>query len=285
MPIVGSSNAELFIVATPIGNLGDFTQRAIETLSQVDLIAAEDTRHSRTLLASHGIDRPLLALHEHNEEAVAPRLVERLLAGESIALISDAGTPLLSDPGFRLVRLAIERGVRVTPLPGPSAIVTALSVAGIATDRFVYEGFLPAKQAARLSRLTALSAESRTLVFFESSHRILECLQDLADTMGPDRQIAVCRELTKQFETILRGSIHQVSERVAADPNQQKGEFVLVLAGAPENLEEKMGEAISMARALQEYLSASQAARVAAKFCGVSRRDLYARIDPDEEKS
>ncbi len=281
MPTADASKAELFIVATPIGNLGDFTQRAIKTLSQVDLIAAEDTRHSRTLLASHGIDRPLLALHEHNEEAVAPRLVERLLSGESIALVSDAGTPLLSDPGFRLVRLAIEQGVRVTPLPGPSAIVAALSVAGIATDRFVYEGFLPPRQAARSSRLSALSGETRTLVFFESSHRILECLQDLADTMGQDRQIAVCRELTKQFETILRGSIQQVSEWIAADIHQQKGEFVLVLAGASENLEENMSQAIHMARALQEYLSASQAARVAAKLCGVSRRDLYARIDSD----
>jgi 16S rRNA (cytidine1402-2'-O)-methyltransferase len=177
------------------------------------------------------------------------------------------------------VRLAIEHGVRVTPLPGPSAIVTALSVAGIPTDRFVYEGFLPAKQAARMGRLSALSGESRTLVFFESSHRILDCLQDLVVTMGPDRQIAVCRELTKQFETILRGSVEQVSQIVAADANQQKGEFVLVVAGASENLEEKMSQALSMAKALQEYLSASQAARVAAKLCSVSRRELYEKLE------
>jgi 16S rRNA (cytidine1402-2'-O)-methyltransferase len=205
--------------------------------------------------------------------------VERLLAGESIALVSDAGTPLMSDPGFRLVRLAIEHGVRVTPIPGPSSITTALSVAGIATDRFVYEGFLPAKQMARVARLNALSAETRTLVFFESSHRILDSLEDMATNLGGDRQLAVCRELTKQFETILRGSVDQVSEMVRADANQQRGEFVVVVAGASENVDEKMAQAISMAKALQAYLSSSQAARVAAKLCGVSRRELYALID------
>ncbi len=271
--------AELFIVATPIGNLGDFTQRAIDTLSKVDLIAAEDTRHSRTLLASYAIARPLVALHEHNEEAMAPKLVDKLLAGESIALISDAGTPLMSDPGFRLVRLAIEKGVRVTPLPGPSAIITALSVAGIPTDRFVYEGFLPARQAARIARLNALCAESRTLVFFESSHRILDCLADMATALGSDRSVAICRELTKQFETVLRGPVAELQERVRSDPNQQKGEFVLVVAGASENVDEKMTQAVSMTKALHEFLSASQAARVAAKLCGVSRRELYALID------
>jgi len=270
--------AELFIVATPIGNLGDISQRAIDTLAKVDLVAAEDTRHSRTLLSSYGIKRPLVALHEHNEEAMAPKLVDQLLAGESIALISDAGTPLLSDPGFRLVRLAIEKGIRVTPLPGPSALVTALSIAGIPTDRFVYEGFLPARQAARVARLNALSGESRTLVFFESSHRILECLADMADTLGADRTVAICRELTKQFETVLRGTVVAVREMVEADANQQKGEFVLVVAGASENADEKMVQAIAMARALQEYLSASQAARIAAKLCGVSRRELYEDI-------
>jgi 16S rRNA (cytidine1402-2'-O)-methyltransferase len=271
--------AELFIVATPIGNLADFTRRAVDTLSQVDLVAAEDTRHSRTLLANHGIDRPMVALHEHNEDAMAPRLVERMLAGESVALISDAGTPLMSDPGYRLVRLAVEKGIRVIPLPGPSAITTALSVAGMATDRFVFEGFLPAKQAARIARLNSLNSESRTLVLFESSHRILDCLQDLAETMGHDRQIAVCREMTKQFETILRGSVEEVRQQVQADANQQKGEFVLVLAGAKESADERMTHALNMARELQEYLSSSQAARVAAKLCGVQRRELYEKLE------
>lgn len=272
--------AELFIVATPIGNLADFTQRAIDTLARVDLVAAEDTRHSRTLLASHGIDRPLVALHEHNEDSMAPRLVERMLAGESVALVSDAGTPLMSDPGFRLVRLAVESGIRVTPVPGASAITAALSVAGIATDRFVFEGFLPARQAARVNRLNSLRNETRTLVLFESSHRIVDCLHDLAATMGHDRQVAVCRELTKQFETILRGPVEQVTQAVLTDPNQQKGEFVLVVAGAKENAEEKMVQALNMAQALQEYLSSSQAARVAAKLCGVQRRELYALLEP-----
>jgi len=271
--------AQLYVVATPIGNLGDITLRAVETLSQVSLVAAEDTRHSRILLASHQVDRPMISLHEHNEDSMAPRLVERMLAGESIALISDAGTPLLSDPGYRLVRLAIESGIGVTPLPGPSSIVTALSVAGIATDRFVFEGFLPAKQAARIARLKALAYETRTLVFFESNHRILDCLQDMAETMGPERQVAACRELTKQFETILRGSVEQVSQLVEADANQQKGEFVLVLAGAVEGADEKMNQATAMARALQEYLSSSQAARVAAKLCGVQRRELYEKLE------
>jgi len=275
--------AELFIVATPIGNLGDFTQRAIDTLKSVDLVAAEDTRHSRTLLVSHGIDKPMVALHEHNEENMAPKLVERLLGGESIALISDAGTPLLSDPGFRLVRLAIEHQVRIVPLPGPSSIVTALSVAGIATDRFVFEGFLPARQAARIARLNELSTESRTMVFFESSHRIKDSLADLGQVLGPDRQLAVCRELTKQFETILRGSIEQVRAAVEADNNQQKGEFVLVVAGSSENLDQNMANALNMSRALQEYLSASQSARVAAKLCGVSRRDLYEMMESGEQ--
>ena len=271
--------AELFIVATPIGNLGDITARAVATLSQVDLIAAEDTRHSRVLLTSLGVDRPLVTLHEHNEDSMALELVERLLGGESVALISDAGTPLLSDPGFRLVRLAIENQIKVVPLPGPSAIVTALSVAGIATDRFVFEGFLPARQSARSARLTALSREARTLVFFESSHRIVDCLVDMVSTLEADRQIALCREMTKQFETVLRGSVEQVLESVRADSNQEKGEFVLVVAGAKEADDEKMAAAVIMARALQEFLSTSQAARVAAKLSGVSRRDVYEFIE------
>jgi 16S rRNA (cytidine1402-2'-O)-methyltransferase len=275
--------AELFIVATPIGNLGDITARAVATLSQVDLIAAEDTRHSRVLLTSLGVDRPLVALHEHNEDSMALKLVERLLGGESVALISDAGTPLLSDPGFRLVRLAIENQIKVVPLPGPSAVVTALSVAGIATDRFVFEGFLPARQGARSARLTALSREARTLVFFESSHRIVDCLVDMVSTLGADRQIALCREMTKQFETVLRGSVEQVLESVRADSNQEKGEFVLVVAGAKEADDEKMAAAVTMARALQEFLSASQAARVAAKLSGVSRRDVYEFIEAEHD--
>ncbi|HHO68310.1 MAG TPA: 16S rRNA (cytidine(1402)-2'-O)-methyltransferase, partial [Gammaproteobacteria bacterium] len=193
----------LFVVATPIGNLGDMTPRGVEVLQQADLIAAEDTRHSRRLAEHFGIATPMLALHEHNERSVAARLVERLRQGESIALISDAGTPLISDPGYQLVRAAREAGVPVVPVPGASALVAALSVAGLPTDRFVFEGFLPPRQAARRKRLEALKDEPRTLVFYESSHRIVDSLNDLKDVFGPGRQALLARELTKAFETTL----------------------------------------------------------------------------------
>ena len=225
----------------------------------------------------------MMPCHDHNESKAGKQIMGLLEEGKDVALISDAGTPLLSDPGFRLVRLAIEHQVRIVPLPGPSSIVTALSVAGIATDRFVFEGFLPARQPARIARLNELSTESRTLVFFESSHRIKDSLADLGQVLGPDRQLAVCRELTKQFETILRGSIEQVRAAVEADNNQQKGEFVLVVAGSSKNLEQNMANALNMSRELQEYLSASQSARVAAKLCGVSRRDLYEMMESGEQ--
>lgn len=265
----------LHVVATPIGNLEDISIRALAVLSEVDVVAAEDTRRTRQLLARHGIDRPLLALHEHNEEKQAPSLVARLLAGESVALVSDAGTPLLSDPGFRLVRLAAEAGIDVVAVPGPSAITAALSVSGLPTDRFVFEGFLPSKEAARLKRLAALAGESRTLVFFESSHRIQAALDDLASAFGPDRPAAVCRELTKQFETVLRGSLAQVRAAVAADPDQRKGEFVVLVAGDEGSAEESLARALELARELKPHLGASQAARIASKIHGTPRRDVY----------
>jgi 16S rRNA (cytidine1402-2'-O)-methyltransferase len=271
--------AELFIVATPIGNLDDLTRRAANVLASVDLIAAEDTRRTRVLLGRYGIERPLLALHEHNESALTPQLVERLLAGESIALVSDAGTPLISDPGFRLVRAAIDAGVIVRPVPGVSALAAALSVAGLPTDRFVFEGFLPSRPAARRAALERLRSEKRTLVLFESSHRALSCLADLAGVFGAEREAAVCRELTKQFETVLRGTLGALHARLAEDPDQQKGEFVFVIAGAEPDQDERMTRALELARALQEHLSGSQAARVAAKLCGVPRRELYGLLE------
>ena len=270
-----SAPGRLYIVATPIGNLDDITLRALDVLAQADLIAAEDTRHTRRLLARHGIDRPLFALHEHNEEQKAPLLIERIEQGATIALVSDAGTPLLSDPGYRLVRVAASRGLEVVPVPGPSAVTAALSVSGLPTDRFVFEGFLPARQAARLRRLSALGAEPRTMVFFESSHRIEACLADLHDVLGPGRQAAVCRELTKQFETVLRGSLSDLRERIAADPNQRKGEFVLVVAGAEAGAGTSLDAALALASELADEIGASKAARIAAKLHGVSRRDLY----------
>ena len=271
----------LYVVATPIGNLDDITLRALAVLAGADLIAAEDTRHTRLLLERHGIERALIAVHEHNEERQAPGLVERLRQGASIALVSDAGTPLLSDPGYRFVRMAAESGIEVVAVPGPSAVTAALSVSGLPTDRFVFEGFLPARSAARRNRLTELRAEPRTLVLFESSHRIEACLADLRDLFGPERPAALCRELTKQFETVLRGPVSDLLERVTADPNQRKGEFVLVVAGSASGGQAEFDAALALAVELQEQVGASQAARIAAKLHGVSRRDVYQALNRD----
>ena len=215
--------ATLHVVATPIGNLADLSPRALDTLRTVAAICAEDTRHTRQLLAHFGIEQSLVALHEHNEDEMAGRLVARLLAGESLALVSDAGTPLVSDPGFRLVRAAREAGVRVSPVPGASALVAALSVAGLPSDRFVFEGFLPAKSGARRARLSALAGEPRTLLFYESSHRIEDTLADCVAAFGAERQAVVARELTKLFETVLDGTLAELHARVVADANQRRG--------------------------------------------------------------
>jgi len=273
------SPAGLYVVATPIGNLEDISYRAVSILTAADLIAAEDTRHSRVLLAHYGITTPMQALHEHNEAQMVGRMLERISAGEAIALISDAGTPLISDPGYRLVRAAREAGLPVFALPGPSAVTTALSVAGLPPDRFAFEGFLPSKAAARRKRLEALSHEDRTLVFFESSHRIEAAIVDMAEVFGPGRLAAVCRELTKKFETVMRAPLAEISERIAADRNQTKGEFVVVVEGYEGSEAESMSAALNMASALLEYLPASQAARVAAKLNDVPRREVYRLLD------
>jgi 16S rRNA (cytidine1402-2'-O)-methyltransferase len=265
----------LYVVATPIGNLADLTYRAVEVLSGVDLVAAEDTRHTRVLLRHYGIGTPLVALHEHNEDAVAPQLVGRMREGQSLALVADAGTPLLSDPGYRLVRLAISANIIVRAVPGPSALTAALSVAGLATDRFAFEGFLPARQAARVAQLQSLRREQRTLVFFEASHRVLESLADMATVFGGQRAAVVCRELTKRFETVIRAELGGLPAMLAADADQQKGEFVILVAGAEPEREAALAAALEMGLALQEFLSVSQAARVAAKLCAVDRRELY----------
>jgi len=269
------SSGCLYVVATPIGNLDDISLRALKVLSDADVVAAEDTRHSRALLSHHGIDRPLSSLHEHNEEQQAPKLIERLKQGASVALISDAGTPLLSDPGYRLVCLAAAAGIEVAAVPGPSALTAALSVSGLPTDRFVFEGFLPARAAARRKVLQRLSSEPRTLVFFESSHRIAESLADFALVFGAEREAAVCRELTKRFETVLRGTLGDLNQRIIADDDQRRGEFVLVVGGCPAAAEEGLPEAIRLARELQPLLGASQAARTAARFLDVPRRAVY----------
>lgn len=265
----------LHVVATPIGNLGDLSPRALETLKRVDAICAEDTRHTRQLLAHFGLERPLLALHEHNEGDAAAPLVARLLAGDSLALVSDAGTPLVSDPGFRLVRAARAAGVRVSPVPGPSALVAALSAAGLPSDRFVFEGFLPAKAKARREHLQALAAEPRTMIFYESSHRIEETLADMAMAFGNDRPAVVARELTKLFETVLDGGLAGLVRRVREDANQRKGEFVVLVQGAPEAADAKVAEGRRLYARLCEHLPPSTAAKLAADLSGAPRKALY----------
>ena len=272
---VPSPAATLHVVATPIGNLGDLSPRALDTLRSVAAICAEDTRHTRQLLSHYGLDKPLVALHEHNEDALADRLVLRLLAGESLALVSDAGTPLVSDPGYRLVRAARAAGIRVSPLPGPCAFVAALSVAGLPSDRFVFEGFLPARAGARRERLQQLAAEPRTLAFYESAHRIVEALADMADVFGAQRPAVVARELTKLFETVHDGPLGQLHARVAADANQRKGEFVVLVQGAGDDADARVVEGRRLYSKLIEHLPPSTAAKLAAELSGAPRKALY----------
>ena len=270
-------SGSLYVVATPIGNLDDITLRAIEVLRRVDRVVAEDTRHSRRLLDHLGISRPMLALHEHNEDDAAVQVIALLEAGESLALISDAGTPLISDPGFPLIRTCREQGLSVIPVPGVSALVTALSVAGLATDRFRFEGFLPRKQAARTACLRALLYESCTLVFYESSHRILPALQDMVDVFGPDRIATIARELTKMHETVRRAPLGDLLAWVEADENQRKGEFVLLLAGADDSGDSVQLPTDALLRALLDELPLKQAAHLAARISGGKKNLLYQR--------
>lgn len=268
----------LYVVATPIGNLGDLSARAREVLSRVQLIAAEDTRHTRQLLQAFGIDTALTSLHEHNEMQKSESLIARLLAGESIALVSDAGTPLISDPGFDLVAAARARGVSIAVVPGPCAAIAALSIAGLPTDRFTFEGFLPAKNAARVTRLRALIDEQRTMIFYEAPHRLLEVLRDLAAEFGGERTASVSRELTKRFETTYSGTLAQLCEIAEKNADMARGEIVIVVSGNPaEKNASQSFNADQLLRALLDELSPSQAAKVAAKLSGEKRSDLYAR--------
>ncbi len=268
----------LYVVATPIGNLGDWSLRAREVLSAVDVIAAEDTRHSRPLLHHFGITTPLLALHAHNEHERVGDLVQRLLAGESLALISDAGTPLVSDPGYPLVRAALQAGVRVSPIPGASAAMAALSVCGLPSDRFVFEGFLPARASARRARLQALEPETRTLIFFEAPHRLLECLRDMAQVMGGTREAALARELTKTFETVRMAPLDELAAWVEADKDQQRGESVVLLRGRePEDVPECMGvRAESLLDSLLKHgVSVKSAAAITEEILGGRKKAYY----------
>ncbi|HEX5756986.1 MAG TPA: 16S rRNA (cytidine(1402)-2'-O)-methyltransferase [Arenimonas sp.] len=266
----------LYVVATPIGNLGDLSPRAREVLATVAAICAEDTRHTRQLLTQFSIEKPLIALHEHNEADACWTLVERLRGGDSLALVSDAGTPLVSDPGYRLVRAVREAGLKVSPLPGPCAAIAALSVAGLPSDRFCFEGFLPAKASARRERLQQLAREPRTLVFYESAHRIEECLDDLIASFGAEREAVLARELTKLFETVLGDSLADVAERVRGDANQRKGEFVLVVRGAEDDEAARLIEGKRIYALLAEHLKPSLAAKLAAELSGAPRKALYA---------
>ncbi|WP_417658713.1 16S rRNA (cytidine(1402)-2'-O)-methyltransferase [Pseudidiomarina sp.] len=266
----------LFIVPTPIGNLGDITERALNVLRDCDAIAAEDTRHSGQLLQHLGIRKEMFALHEHNERQRASQVIERLQNGENIALISDAGTPLISDPGYVLVQQCRAAGVAVTALPGACAFVTALSGAGLPTDRFTFEGFLPAKPQQRRKRLQELAGETRTLVFYESPHRIADTLADMVSEIGPDRRLVMARELTKQFETYLSGSVAEVQQRVIEDSNQQRGEIVLILGGAEEQAADDVNPAaMKTLNLLRKELPLKKAAALAAEIHGARKNTLY----------
>lgn len=271
-----SDAGTLYVVATPIGNLEDMTPRAVRVLSEADLIAAEDTRHSGRLLRHFGIGARAEAIHEHNERSQVPRLVEILKGGKSIAFITDAGTPLVSDPGFHLVRAARQAGIRVVPVPGACAAIAALSAAGLPSDRFVFEGFPPAKSAARRAVFEKLREESRTLIFYESPHRILESLKDMSEVFGPGREAVLARELTKQFETLRAGGLGELLDWVGRDADQQLGEFVILIHGLPRAEREVIDEAAGrVLEILLEELPVSQAAALAAKITGLKKNMLY----------
>lgn len=271
-----SSKGTLYVVATPIGNLGDLSSRARDVLASVALIAAEDTRHSSRLLRHLGIDCPMMSLHEHNEASRVEPLLARLEAGEDVALISDAGTPLISDPGFVLVRALRERDVQVIPVPGPCALVAALSASGLPTDRFLFAGFLPVKGGARRTRLETLVQRGETLVFYESPHRIRDTLADLAAVFG-ERRLVLARELTKTFETFLDGSAASLLKTLDADPDQARGEFVIMVEGAEEtgrDSAEVEGRQLLEAM-LGEGVGVKQVAAVAAKLLGGRKKAWY----------
>lgn len=275
--VANSGAGTLYVVATPIGNLEDISARALRVLREVALIAAEDTRHSSRLLAHFGIQTPLAACHEHNERDEGGRFLGRLLAGDDVALISDAGTPLISDPGYHLVRQARAAGIRVVPVPGACALIAALSAAGLPSDRFIFEGFLPAKAAGRRTRLEQLKDEPRTLIFYEAPHRILECLGDLQEVFGGERAAVLGRELTKTFETLQGMPLSELRAWVEADANQQRGECVLVVGGwqAPEGEDAVSAEALRVLDLLLAEMPLKRAAALAAEITGVRKNLLY----------
>lgn len=272
-----STGGTLYVVATPIGNLDDMSARALKVLAGVKLIAAEDTRHSLRLLQHFGIATPLAPCHEHNERDEGNRFIARLLAGDDVALVSDAGTPLISDPGYHLVRQARAAGIAVVPVPGACALVAALSAAGLPSDRFIFEGFLPAKAVGRRTRLEQVREEPRTLIFYEAPHRILECLEDMEAVFGGERPALLARELTKTFETLKGAPLAELRAFVAADANQQRGECVVLVGGwsAPENEQAVSGEALRVLDLLLAEMPLKRAAALAAEITGVRKNLLY----------
>jgi 16S rRNA (cytidine1402-2'-O)-methyltransferase len=276
-PLVSNFAGKLFVVATPIGHRKDISERALETLQRVELIAAEDTRHTRTLLQGYGIEGSLLSFHDHNEQERLEMLLARLESGDSIALVSDAGTPLISDPGYRLVRAAQDRGIAVHPIPGASSPIAALSVSGLPTDRFLFEGFLPFRATARLERLKQLKTERATLVFLESCHRILETLRDCEMAFGAEREAVIARELTKMYETVHRAPLGELLNWVKNDPNQQRGELVLLVAGESEKPD---SEAVNLSvkqtlEVLLKTLSLKESVALAVQLTGCKRKMAY----------
>jgi len=273
----GTGHGILYIVATPIGNLGDITQRAIETLKSVDKICAEDTRNTRKLLTHFGIQGDLQALHDHNEQQRVGQIQGWLDAGENIALVSDAGTPLISDPGYHLVHELGEQGYKIEPIPGASAIITALSVAGLPTDRFTFEGFLPAKSVGRNKALQANAKETRTQVYYESSHRIVATIDAMLAIYGAQRKVVLARELTKMYEQIFRGEMHALQDWISADAMHQKGEFVLMVEGYAEETESDAINSSSeeLLKILLDELPVKQAAAIATKITGRKKNELY----------
>ncbi len=267
---------ELYLVATPIGDMTDIAPRALDILNTVDIVAVEDKRRSSRLFSHFGIKTPMISYHDHSEEKQVKKIIDELLCGKSVALISDAGTPLISDPGYKLVNAAKDKSIKVSPIPGPCALIAAISASGLPSDRFIFEGFLPPKSIARITKIQNISADSRTIIFYEAPHRILEALIDMIKVIGPSRKIVLARELTKTYETFISGTLKSVLEIIEKDLNQQKGEIVIVLAGADSS--EKKAETQDSKRILSvllEELPLKQAVSLGSKITGIQKNIFY----------
>lgn len=267
---------QLYVVATPIGNLADITLRAQQVLEMVDIIAAEDTRHTKKLLNHLGIQKPLMATHDHNEAQAAAQILEKLAAGQNVAIVSDAGTPLIADPGYHVAEQVAKAGFNVVPVPGACAVITALCAAALPTDRFIFDGFLPAKTTGRKSYFESIKHEERTLVVYESPHRILAAVDDLIETLGGDKEIVLARELTKTFETFLRGTAQSIKDIMEADSNQQRGEFVMMIRGVPSNKKSEVSQdALDLTLLIAQELPLKKAAAIVSTHTGFKKNQLY----------